>query len=191
MSQSGTFSTDIPARLDRLSWSRFHWLVVTALGITWILDGLEVTIVGSLAGVLVQDSTLALTASQIGLAGSTYIAGAVLGALVFGDLTDRYGRKKLFMVTLGVYLIATVLTGFSWNFTSFATLRFVTGAGIGGEYSAINSAIQEFVPARYRGRTDLIVNGSFWIGAAVGALGSVVVLDPAIFPVDIGWRLAF
>ena len=191
MTQPGIFSTNIPARLDRLPWSRFHWLVVISLGITWILDGLEVTIVGSLAGVLVQNSTLALTASQIGLAGSTYIAGAVLGALLFGDLTDRYGRRKLFTVTLGVYLVATIATGFSWNFLSFAVFRFLTGAGIGGEYAAINSAIQEFVPARYRGRTDLIVNGSFWIGAALGALGSVVVLDPAIFPVDIGWRLAF
>jgi MFS family permease len=189
--QQGTFATNIPARLDRLPWSSFHWLVVISLGITWILDGLEVTIVGSLAGVLTQKSTLALTAAQIGLTGSTYIAGAVLGALVFGDLTDRYGRKKLFMVTLGIYLVATVVTGFSWNFLSFATFRFLTGAGIGGEYAAINSAIQEFVPARYRGRTDLIVNGSFWAGAALGALGSVVVLDPAIFPVDIGWRLAF
>jgi MFS family permease len=191
MAQSATFSTDIPARLDRLPWSRFHWLVVTALGITWILDGLEVTIVGSIAGVLTQRSTLALSASQIGLTGSTYIAGAVLGALLFGDLTDRYGRRKLFTVTLGVYLVATIATGFSWNFLSFALFRFLTGAGIGGEYAAINSAIQEFVPARYRGRTDLIVNGSFWIGAALGALGSVVVLDPAIFPIDIGWRLAF
>jgi MFS family permease len=191
MTQPQVFSTNIPARLDRLPWSRFHWLVVISLGITWILDGLEVTIVGSLAGVLVQTSTLALTASQIGLAGSTYIAGAVLGALLFGDLTDRYGRRTLFMVTLGVYLVSTVTTGFSWNFLSFAAFRFLTGAGIGGEYAAINSAIQEFVPARYRGRTDLIVNGSFWIGAAFGALGSVVVLDPAIFPVDIGWRLAF
>jgi len=191
MPQPEIFATDIPARLDRLPWSRFHWLVVISLGITWILDGLEVTIVGSLAGVLVQKSTLALTASQIGLAGSTYIAGAVLGALLFGDLTDRYGRRKLFMVTLGVYLVSTIATGFSWSFLSFAAFRFLTGAGIGGEYAAINSAIQEFVPARYRGRTDLIVNGSFWIGAAFGALGSVVVLDPAIFPVDIGWRLAF
>ncbi|MGH6872747.1 MAG: MFS transporter [Rhizomicrobium sp.] len=186
-----TFTTAVPARLDRLPWSRFHSLVVAALGITWILDGLEVTLVGSLAGVLTQKSTLALTAAQIGFTGSAYIAGAVLGALVFGDLTDRFGRKRLFLVTLGVYLAATIATGLSWNFASFAALRFLTGAGIGGEYAAINSAIQEFVPARARGRVDLFVNGSFWVGAAIGAVGSLVVLDPAVLPVDVGWRVAF
>lgn len=190
--QAGTqFFTDVPSRLDRLPWSRFHWLVVTALGITWILDGLEVTLVGSLSGVLTQPAALGLSNTEIGLAGSTYIAGAVLGALVFGDLTDRFGRKQLFTVTVGVYLVATIATGFSWNFWSFAFFRALTGAGIGGEYSAINSAIQEFVPARYRGRTDLAINGSFWVGAAVGAAGSLVVLDPRILPVWLGWRLAF
>jgi MFS family permease len=186
-----TFQTNIPARLDRLSWSRFHWLIVVALGITWILDGLEVTLVGSLAGVLLEKSTLALTPTEIGFTASAYIAGAVIGALIFGDLADRFGRKKLFTVTVGVYLLATIATGLSWNFWSFALFRAITGAGIGGEYSAINSAIQEFTPARYRGRVDLMINGSFWIGAAIGALGSLVVLNPALLPVWLGWRLAF
>ncbi|HTQ14317.1 MAG TPA: MFS transporter [Rhizomicrobium sp.] len=186
-----SFLTTVPARLDRLPWSRFHTLVVVALGVTWILDGLEVTLVGSLAGVLGGRGTLGLTGAEIGYAGSAYIAGAVLGALLFGDLTDRFGRKKLFLVTLGVYLAATIATGLSWDFASFALLRFLTGAGIGGEYAAINSAIQEFVPARLRGRVDLFVNGSFWVGAAIGALGSIVVLDPALVPAAYGWRLAF
>ncbi len=185
------FDTDVPARLDRLPFSRFHWLLVAALGITWILDGLEVTLVGSLAGVLTQKGALGLTAAEVGLGGSAYIAGAVLGALLFGDLADRFGRKKLFFVTLGVYTAASIATGLSWDFWSFAVLRFLTGAGIGGEYSAINSAIQEFVPARRRGQVDLILNGSFWIGAAIGALGSLVVLDTGLLPLDVGWRAAF
>lgn len=191
MSTQGSFVTDVPARLDRLPWARFHWLIVTALGITWILDGLEVTLVGSLSGVLTSDAALGLSNTQIGLAGSAYIAGAVIGALVFGDLTDRFGRKKLFTITVGVYLLATIATGFSWNFWSFILFRALTGAGIGGEYAAINSAIQEFIPARHRGYTDLAINGSFWVGAAIGAIGSLVVLDPAVLPVWLGWRLAF
>ena len=183
--------TDVPARLDRLPWSRFHRLVVTALGITWILDGLEVTLAGSVAAALQTSPRLHLTAEQVGLTGSAYLAGAVLGSLFFGHLTDRLGRKKLFNVTLGVYLVATALTAFSWNFESFLFFRFVTGAGIGGEYSAINSAIQELIPARVRGRTDLAINGSFWIGAAAGALVSVWLLDPDLFSADMGWRIAF
>jgi MFS family permease len=183
--------TDVPARLDRLPWSRFHRLVVAALGITWILDGLEVTLAGSVAAALQTSPRLHLTAEQVGLTGSAYLAGAVLGALFFGHLTDRLGRKKLFNVTLGVYLVATALTAFSWNFESFLFFRFMTGAGIGGEYSAINSAIQELIPARLRGRIDLAINGSFWIGAAVGALVSVWLLDPALFSADLGWRIAF
>ena len=183
--------TDVPSRLERLPWSRFHWLVVTALGITWILDGLEVTLVGSIAGVLTQSGSLGLSNTEVGLAGSAYIAGAVLGALLFGDLADRYGRKTLFTVTVGVYLVATIATGLAWNFWSFAIFRALTGAGIGGEYSAINSAIQEFVPARRRGYTDLAINGSFWVGAAIGAMGSLIVLNPAVLPVWLGWRLAF
>ena len=183
--------TDIPARLDRLPWSRFHWLVVVALGITWILDGLEVTIAAALTGALQDSPSLRLTPSEIGLSASAYLAGAVLGAAFFGWLTDRLGRKRLFNITLGVYLVATAASAFAWNFWSFVLFRFLTGAGIGGEYTAINSAIQELIPARMRGWTDLAINGSFWIGAAMGAAGSVVLLDPALFGIDLGWRLAF
>lgn len=186
-----TFTTDVPARLDRLPWSGFHWLVVAALGITWILDGLEVTLVGSLSGAIAESETLALSGTEIGLAASAYLGGAVLGALFFGRLTDHFGRKRLFTVTVAVYLTATMLTGFSWDFWSFALFRFLTGAGIGGEYAAINSAIQELIPARHRGYTDLAVNGSYWLGAAIGAIGSVVVLDPRLLPLEYGWRLAF
>jgi MFS family permease len=183
-------TTDIPARLDRLPWSRFHWLVVTALGITWILDGLEVTIAGTIAAAL-QHSSLHLSPAEIGLSASAYLAGAVSGAAFFGYLTDRLGRKKLFNVTLGVYLVATAATAFAWDFWSYAFFRFLTGAGIGGEGTAINSAIQELIPARARGWTDLTINGSFWVGAALGAAGSIILLDPDWFGPDIGWRIAF
>ena len=183
--------TDIPARLDALPWGRFHTLVVVALGITWILDGLEVTLAGALSGILKDSATLGLSNAEIGQAGSCYIGGAVLGALFFGWLTDRLGRKKLFFITIAVYLTATAATALSWNFWSFAVFRLLTGAGIGGEYTAINSTIQELVPARMRGWTDLVINGSFWIGAAIGAAGSIVLLDPAIIDPAIGWRLAF
>src|SRR6202790_5042370 len=190
--QPGTIvETDIPARLDRLPWGRFHTLVVAALGVTWILDGLEVTLAGSLSGILKESSTLGLSNSEIGLAGSAYLGGAVLGALFFGWLTDRLGRKKLFFITLAVYLTATAATALSWNFWSFALFRLLTGAGIGGEYTAINSTIQELVPARFRGWTDLAINGSFWVGAALGAAGSIALLDPAVIDPAIGWRLAF
>ena len=185
------FETDVPARLDRLPWARFHWLVVTALGITWILDGLEVTLVGSLSGAIAESPTLHLGPAAIGAAASFYLVGAVAGALFFGWLTDRLGRKRLFSVTLSVYLVATILTGLSWNFWSFALFRLATGAGIGGEYAAVNSAIQELIPARHRGYTDLAINGSFWVGAALGALGALVALDPHVVPPEIGWRAAF
>jgi MFS family permease len=183
--------TDIPARLDRLPWGRFHTLVVVALGITWILDGLEVTLAGAVSGALKESPTLRFSNTEIGFAASAYLAGAVLGAIFFGWLTDRLGRKKLFFITLVVYLVATAATAFSWNIWSFALFRFFTGAGIGGEYTAINSTIQELIPARVRGWTDLCINGSFWIGAAMGAAGSIVLLDPAFIDPDLGWRLAF
>jgi MFS family permease len=187
----GIVETDIPARLDRLPWGRFHNLVIVALGITWILDGLEVTLAGSLAGALKESPTLRFTNTDIGLASSAYLLGAVGGALFFGWLTDRLGRKKLFFITLAVYLVATAATAFSWSVSSYCLFRFLTGAGIGGEYTAINSTIQELIPARVRGWTDLVINGSFWIGAAIGAAGSIVLLDPAHFGADTGWRVAF
>jgi len=183
--------TDIPARLERLPFGRFHVLVIAALGITWILDGLEVTLAGSVAGALKASPSLGFTDTEAGLAGSAYLAGAVLGALGFGWLTDRLGRKRLFFITIAVYLTATALTGASWNGASFFLFRFLTGAGIGGEYAAINSTIQELVPARYRGFIDLVINGSFWVGAALGAIVAVVFLDPALFGPELGWRLAF
>jgi MFS family permease len=183
--------TNIPARLDHLTWSRFHTRVVLALGITWILDGLEVTLAGALSGALKESPVLQFSNLDIGIANSLYLAGAVIGALGFGWLTDRIGRRKLFFITLAVYLTATAATSLSWNIEIFALFRFLTGAGIGGEYTAINSTIQELVPARYRGWTDLVINGSFWIGAALGATSAIVLLDPAIINPDIGWRLAF
>jgi MFS family permease len=183
--------TSIPARLDSLRWSGFHTRVVLALGITWILDGLEVTLAGALSGALKESPTLRFTNLDIGFANSAYLAGAVLGALGFGWLTDRIGRKKLFFITLALYLTATAATALSWSVASYALFRFFTGAGIGGEYTAINSTIQELVPARYRGWTDLIINGSFWIGAAIGAVSAIVLLDPALIGPDLGWRLAY
>ena len=191
MEAAGTVVSDVPARLDALKWGRFHWLVVVALGITWILDGLEVTLAGAVAPALKASPLLHLSDEQVGAAASAYLAGAVLGALFFGWLTDVLGRKKLFFLTLGVYLLATAATAFAQDFAFYALFRFLTGAGIGGEYAAINSAIQELVPARYRGRTDLGINGSFWVGAALGSLGSSVLLAPGRLPPDIGWRCAF
>jgi len=191
MAADDVVKSDIPARLDRLPWGRFHTLVVAALGITWILDGLEVTLAGSLAGALKESPVLRFTNTDVGLASSAYLAGAVLGAIFFGWLTDRLGRKKLFFITLTVYLLATAATAASWNIASFALFRFVTGAGIGGEYAAINSTIQELIPARVRGWSDLVINGSFWVGAAAGALGSLMLLNPTVINPEIGWRIAF
>jgi len=188
---SDTFETNVPQRMDRLPWSRFHWLVVIALGITWILDGLEVTLVGSLSGAIAASPRLRLTETEVGLTASAYLGGAVVGALFFGWLTDRLGRKKLFTVTVLIYLVATIASGFAWDFWSFSLFRFVTGMGIGGEYAAVNATIQELIPARKRGFTDLVINGSFWLGAALGALGAVVALDPAVIDPELGWRVAF
>ncbi len=187
----GLVRTDIPARLDRLKWSGFHTRIILALGITWVLDGLEVTIAGSVSGALRASPSLHLTEAEVGWSASAYLAGAVAGALIFGWLTDRLGRRKLFYATLGLYLVATAMSACAWNFTSFALLRALTGAGIGGEYAAMNSAIQEFIPARLRGRTDLCVNGSFWLGAAAGAGAALWLLTPGRLPEDLGWRLAF
>lgn len=183
--------SDIPARLDRLPWSRWHWRVVIALGVAWVLDGLEVTLVGSIGAVLERPDTLGLSAGQIGWSGSIYIAGAVIGALLFGRLTDRLGRKKLFLVTLVVYTLGTLATAFSPDFAFFVLCRFVTGLGIGGEYAAINSAVDELIPARVRGRVNLAINGSFWIGAALGAGLSLVLLDPRVIGPVWGWRAGF
>ncbi len=190
-SQDAIVETDVPARLDRLPWSRFHWLVIAALGITWILDGLEVTLVGSLSGAIAESPSLGFSSADIGLTASAYLAGAVLGALFFGWLTDRIGRKRLFTVTVLVYALATAASGFAWDFWSFALFRFIAGAGIGGEYAAINSAIQELIPARRRGYTDLAVNGSYWLGAAIGAVVSLVALNLDSISAEHGWRGAF
>ncbi len=190
--ETGRITTDIPARMDRLPWARWHWLVVIGLGTVWILDGLEVTIVGSMSEALKpEDTGLGLSSADIGLAGAVYVAGACLGALFFGQLTDRLGRKKLFMWSLGVYTVATVLTAFSMNPLWYFAARFLTGAGIGGEYAAINSAIDELIPAKYRGRVDIAINGSFWVGAAGGALLTIPLLDPTLVDPAWGWRLAF
>ncbi len=190
--ETGRITTDIPARMDRLPWARWHWLVVIGLGTVWILDGLEVTIVGSMSEALKPDGTgLGLSSYQVGVAGAVYVAGACTGALFFGQLTDRFGRKKLFLITLGVYTVATVLTAFSMNPMWYFGARFLTGAGIGGEYAAINSAIDELIPAKYRGRVDVAINGSFWIGAAGGALLTIPLLDPTLIDPAWGWRIAF
>ncbi len=190
--ETGRITTDIPARMDRLPWSRWHWLVVIGLGTVWILDGLEVTIVGSMSDALADPKTgLGLSSFDVGLAGAVYVAGACTGALFFGQLTDRFGRKKLFLITLAVYTVATVLTAFSMTPLWYFAARFLTGAGIGGEYAAINSAIDELIPAKYRGRVDVAINGSFWVGAAGGALLTIPLLDPTVVDQEWGWRLAF
>jgi len=186
-----TIESYVPARLDRMPWSRWHWLIVISLGATWILDGLEVTLAGSLGGILTRSETLGLTAPEVGGSATCYLAGAVVGALLFGYGTDRFGRKKLFFITVAVYLVGTALSAFSWNFASYAFFRALTGAGIGGEYAAINSAIDELIPARVRGRVDLMINGSYWVGAAIGSAATLVLLDPERFPISLGWRFAF
>ena len=190
-SQRHVVETNLPFRLDRLPWSRWHTVLVLALGITWVLDGLEVTIVGDVSATLQKHSALALTAAQIGDLAAAYVAGAVVGALFFGYLTDRLGRKKLFMVTLAWYLVFSVLTGFSWSFMSIMAFRFLTGVGIGGEYAAINSAIDELIPARRRGVTDLSINSSFWLGSIIASAATIALLNPSLVPEQYGWRAAF
>lgn len=190
--ETGTITTSVPSRLDRLPWSRFHWRVVIGLGCAWVLDGLEVTMVGNVAARLTEDgSGLQITDAQIGLAAAIYVAGACFGALFFGQLTDRFGRKKLFMITLGLYLAATAATAFTFAPWYFFLTRFLTGAGIGGEYAAVNSAVDELIPARARGRVDLAINGSYWFGAVLGAAGTLLLLNPSLVPLNLGWRLAF
>jgi MFS family permease len=190
--ETGRITTDIPARMDRLPWARWHWLVVIGLGTVWILDGLEVTIVGSMSEALKDPETgLGMSSSDIGTAGAVYVAGACLGALFFGQLTDRFGRKKLFLLTLAVYTAATVATAFAPTTMFYFIARFLTGAGIGGEYAAINSAIDELIPAKYRGRVDVAINGSFWVGAAFGSLLTIPLLDPTVIDPAWGWRVAF
>ncbi|MGN6550667.1 MAG: MFS transporter, partial [Pararhizobium sp.] len=189
--QDAALKTDIPARMDRLPWSRFHTMVLVALGVTWVLDGLEVTLKGAISSVLQKPESLGLTTAQIGMIASFYLAGCVIGSLVFGYLTDRYGRRVFFFVTLGVYLVGAFLTAFSWDLWSFIGFRFITGLGIGGEYAAINSTIDEMMPARVRGQVALLVNGTYWLGATIGALSTIALLDPSIFPTDIGWRVGF
>jgi MFS family permease len=191
MANGETIESYVPARLDALPWSSWHWLIVVSLGATWILDGLEVTLAGAVGGILTRHETLGLTDTQVGASATCYLAGAVVGALLFGYGTDRFGRKKFFFITVAVYLIGTALSAFSWNFWSYAFFRAVTGAGIGGEYAAINSAIDELIPARVRGRVDLIINGSYWVGAAIGAAATLVLLDPRHVPIWLGWRCAF
>jgi MFS family permease len=186
-----TVETDVPARLDRLPWSGWHTRIITALGTSWLLDGLEVTLVGSLAGILESQSGLRLTDAQVSGAATTYLAGAVLGALLFGYLTDRLGRRKLFLVTLATYSLATAASAFSWGFGSFAVFRFFTGVGIGGEYAAINSAVDELIPGKVRGTVDLIVNGTFWVGASLGAVVALLLLGGHGTAQSTGWRYAF
>jgi MFS family permease len=189
--EGSCFTTSIPQRLDRLPWSSWHLKMVIALGITWLLDGLEVTLAGALASILKEPRALGLSDVQVGATATAYLTGAVVGALVFGWLTDRLGRKKLFFITLGVYVGATAATAFAWNFWSFAVFRAITGLGIGGEYAAINSAIDELIPAAVRGTVNLIVNATFWIGAVLGSLGTFFLLDSGLLPPAFGWRFAF
>ncbi len=165
--------------------------MVMALGITWMLDGLEVTLAGSLASILKNKQALGLTDVQVGASATGYLAGAVMGALLFGWLTDRFGRRKLFLVTLSTYLLATAATAFSWSFGSFLLFRILTGTGIGGEYAAINSAVDELVPKKVRGNVDLVINATFWIGAALGSAGTMLLLNSRAVSPTFGWRYAF
>ena len=189
-----TIRSLIPARLDRLPWSPFHTRLVLALGVAWVLDGLEITVASAIAETLTEPTTLGLSPTAVGLIATVYLIGEVVGALFFGRLSDRLGRRKLFMLTLGVYLGGSGLTaltlgsGPGWIAFLYAT-RFIAGMGIGGEYAAINSAIDELIPARYRGRIDIAINGTYWFGAILGTLGSLIFLN--VFDPSLGWRLGF
>jgi len=188
---SGVVSSLVPARMDRLPWSRFHTRLVIALGVAWVLDGLEITIASLVGPVLQSEHTLHLSSVDVGRTASVYLVGEVVGALFFGYLSDRLGRRRLFIATLGLYLIANGLTALAFTYPVFVLFRFFAGAGIGGEYAAINSAIDELIPASYRGYADLAINGTYWLGAIIGALGEYVLLDPRILPIDLGWRIGF
>jgi len=181
----------VPARMDRLPWTRFHWLIVVGLGVSWVLDGLEIQIVSSMGGPLQDIRTLHLSSSQFGATASWYLAGQVVGALVFGRITDKLGRKKLFILTLAIYLVGSGMAGLSWGIWSLYVFRFIAGTGIGGEYTAINSAIDEIIPSKYRGRVDIAVNGTYWAGAALGAAASLVLFNQNYVPVHWGWRIGF
>ncbi|GAA1659146.1 MFS transporter [Kribbella alba] len=181
----------VPARMDRLPWTRFHWMVIVGLGVSWILDGLEIQLVSLVGNVLKEPETLGLTTAQVGLLASIYLAGEVVGALLFGRLTDKWGRRSMFIITLMVYLVASGAGGLAWDFWSIALCRFVAGMGIGGEYAAINSAIDELIPSRYRGRVDISVNGTYWAGALIGSAVGLVLLDKNLVPIEWGWRLCF
>ncbi|HEV7527713.1 MAG TPA: MFS transporter [Solirubrobacteraceae bacterium] len=191
--ETGTIRTDIPARLDRLPWSRFHWLIVLGLGTAWVLDGLEVNVVGAISSRISEHGAgIGISPADVsGWAASLYILGACVGAIIFGQLTDRFGRKRLFMITLTIYLLGTLLTALSFSPGWFFAVRFITGLGIGGEYSAINSAIDELIPKHHRGRVDVSINGSYWLGGIGGSLLAVLMLNTSIFPTNLGWRLSF
>ncbi|GAC1397000.1 MAG: MFS transporter [Chloroflexota bacterium] len=181
----------VPARMDRLPWSRFHWLVVIGLGVSWILDGLEIQIASTVGTVLQDKHTLNLTTGDVGTLGSVYLFGEVVGALLFGRITDMIGRKKMFVACLGLYLVASGVGGLSPNLWFLMVCRFLAGMGIGGEYTAINSAIDELIPSHYRGRVDIAVNGTYWAGAMIGAVSTIFLLDPKLLPVNVGWRIGF
>lgn len=187
----GIYRSLVPARMDRLPWTRFHTRLVIGLGVSWILDGLEIQIVSQVGTVLMDRHTLQLSGTDVGLIGSCYLLGEVVGALVFGRITDRLGRRKLFFFTLALYLIASGIAGLSFSLWFLLLFRFLAGAGIGGEYTAINSAIDEMIPPYYRGRVDIAVNGTYWAGAMLGASANILLLDPHLLPVDLGWRVAF